>query len=85
MGYTQVSEDGNIGIYLDINQPYFAMLETISHEMAHAIVGIEHEHDEVWENKFDEIYNEYIRLCNEKYGEECEQLNCNLGFIDESK
>lgn len=43
------------------------MMETLAHELAHVIVGPNHDHDEKWEEVFDNIFNEYNRYGKEKY------------------
>lgn len=40
-------------------------IETFAHELAHVAVGVEHEHDAVWEEAFDKIFVEYNRLGDE--------------------
>lgn len=45
-------------------------VETFAHELAHVAVGVEHEHDEIWEATFDAIFTEYNRLGEELYGKE---------------
>ena len=44
-------------------------VETLAHELAHVAVGVEHEHDAVWEEAFDKIFAEYNRLGEEMFGE----------------
>lgn len=44
-------------------------VETLAHELAHVAVGVEHEHDTVWEEAFDKIFAEYNRLGEEMFGE----------------
>lgn len=44
-------------------------IETFAHELAHVAVGIEHEHDAVWEAAFDKIFQEYNRLGDERFGQ----------------
>ena len=43
-------------------------VETFAHELAHVAVGVEHEHDSVWEEAFDKIFAEYNRIGEELYG-----------------
>ncbi len=43
-------------------------VETLAHELAHVAVGVEHEHDAVWEEAFDKIFAEYNRLGEEMFG-----------------
>lgn len=41
--------------------------EILAHELAHCAVGVEHNHDEVWEKSFDDLFNEYNRIGEEKF------------------
>ena len=43
-------------------------VETFAHELAHAGVGAEHEHDDVWAKAFDDLFNEYNLLGEEIWG-----------------
>lgn len=51
-----------------MNLPIGDTVEIFAHELAHAAVGIEHEHDDVWEKAFDDLFDEYCRFGN-KYTE----------------
>ena len=48
-------------------------VEVLAHELAHVAVGIEHDHDEVWQEAFDKIFEEYNRIGNQMFpnGEQC--------------
>lgn len=66
-GVTNWCEDGRIIITLDADTPYVHLMETLAHELAHVVVGANHEHDEVWEKAFDNINKEYDRYGEQKY------------------
>ncbi|SJP48374.1 hypothetical protein [Clostridioides difficile] len=66
-GVTTFCDDGTKVITLAIETTLDVLCETLAHELAHVIVGIEHDHDEVWEKCFDSIHKEYNRYCKEKY------------------
>lgn len=36
--------------------------KSLAHELAHVAVGVEHDHDEVWQEAFDKIFEEYNRI-----------------------
>ena len=69
-GVCNECDDGEIEIVLNANTPVIHLVETLGHELAHAAVGNNHEHDEVWEKAFDDIFNEYMRYTKEKYNVE---------------
>lgn len=61
-GETFFPDDGGTPVItLFVNVPMEHLPEIFAHELAHVAVGIEHEHDEVWEKAFDDINKEYIR------------------------
>lgn len=66
-GETNWCEDGRVIVTLDADAPYVHIMETLAHELAHVVVGADHEHDEVWEKAFDNIFKEYDRYGKEKY------------------
>lgn len=61
--------DDNTTPIIDIstNIPFDAMIETLAHEIAHLVAGIEHGHDEVWEKVFADIHENYGKLLNENF------------------
>ena len=72
-GYTSFPFDGGIPevvIYTEHN--INIQVETFAHELAHVAVGIEHQHDEVWEEAFVKIFDEYNRIFDEMFGGEDE-------------
>lgn len=38
-----------------------------AHELAHVAVGVEHDHDEVWQEAFDKIFEEYNRIGSQMF------------------
>lgn len=61
--------DGEIPkIIIFAEHPVNVCVETFAHELAHVAVGVEHEHDEVWNDAFDKIFAEYNRLGEEMFG-----------------
>ena len=37
-------------------------MEVFAHELAHCAVGVDNEHNKVWEKAFDDLFDEYNRL-----------------------
>lgn len=68
-GITSWQEDGTATIHLDASISYEAVMETLTHELAHVIVGIKNEHNEIWQECCDNIHKEYDRYGSKKYGE----------------
>lgn len=46
-------------IKLNYSIPYYAVVEVLAHELAHAIVGIKQRHNEVWRKTFKDIFELY--------------------------
>ena len=68
-GYTYFPLDGStptIVIFAGFTVNVCA--ETLAHELAHIAVGVEHGHDEIWEEAFERIFQEYNRLGNTRFG-----------------
>lgn len=59
-GETIFDDKGDIYIRIDYNLNVSDAAEILAHELAHALVGYEHEHDEVFEAALDEIYRKYM-------------------------
>ena len=70
-GFTDFKDNGEITIVIDGNLSIYNAIEIFAHELAHAGVGNEHEHDEVWEKAFDDLFKEYFRIGKKIFGEEC--------------
>ena len=71
-GLTDFKDNGEIVILIDINLSINNAVEIFAHELAHAGVGKEHEHDEVWKKAFDDLFNEYMKLGSEMFSREVE-------------
>lgn len=70
-GITIFPDDGSVPqIFIFVEHPVSVQIETLGHELAHVAVGIEHDHDEVWEAAFDAIFKEYNRLGDELFSAE---------------
>lgn len=75
-GYTNYDEDGGVAIFINCEIPYIAVLEIIAHEAAHVArekerdkkpeeLTEEEQHDEEWDKIFNDIQQEYIKLCKD--------------------
>ena len=67
-GLTDWQSDGTVYVFVKAGLKAFDAIEIFAHELAHVAVGIEHDHDEVWQKAFDDIFDEYIRLGKELFG-----------------
>lgn len=66
-GVTNFAEDGDITILVDGTLQVNDAVEVFAHELAHAGVGGEHEHDEVWQKAFDDLFDEYNKIGDEMF------------------
>lgn len=67
-GFTDFNEEsGEITIFVDSELSVQNAVEIFAHELAHAGVGIEHDHDEVWEKAFDDLFKEYNKIGDEMF------------------
>ena len=66
-GLTDFADDGEITIFIDCDLSINNAVEIFAHELAHAGVGVGHEHDEVWKKAFDDLFNEYNKLGEEMF------------------
>ena len=66
-GLTDFADDGTITIFVTPTIAVADATEILAHELAHAAVGFEHEHDETWEKAFTDIHNEYNRIGEEMF------------------
>lgn len=71
-GFTNFEDNGEITILVDGNLSVYNATEIFAHELAHAAVGEEHDHDEVWEKAFSDLHDEYNRIGSELFDRECE-------------
>jgi hypothetical protein len=69
-GLTDFAEDGEITIFIDTDLSINNAVEIFAHELAHAGVGSVHDHDEVWEKAFDDLFKEYNRIGEEMFSSE---------------
>ncbi len=69
-GFWSVPDDGGTPqVFIYAEHPVNTQAETLGHELAHVAVGLEHEHDQVWEEAFDAIFQEYNRLGSLLFGD----------------
>lgn len=61
-GLTDFADDGSVAVFVKPNLEVADAAEVLAHELAHVAVGIEHNHDEVWQEAFDKIFDEYNRI-----------------------
>lgn len=62
LGLTNFADGEIPQVYVSTNLSVSDSVEVFAHELAHVAVGIEHEHDDEWEQAFEAIYQEYNRL-----------------------
>ena len=67
LGLTDFGDDGEVSVYVKTNLKIEDAAEIFAHELAHVAVGIEHDHDEAWENAFDAIFVEYNQIGDELF------------------
>lgn len=71
-GVTQFNDDGSIEIYISIykkrkqKMDFETATELLAHEFAHAISGIEAEHNEEWQKCFSELNRLYYEKAKHK-------------------
>lgn len=63
-GFTDFGDDGSVVVFVRPDLEVSDAGEIFAHELAHVAVGVDHEHDEAWENAFDAIFQEYNRICD---------------------
>ena len=61
-GLTDFGDDGEITVFIDTELSINNAVEIFAHELAHVAVGVEHDHDEVWEKAFDDLFEEYNKI-----------------------
>lgn len=61
-GLTDFGDDGTVYVFVKPSLEVADAVEILAHELAHVAVGIEHDHDEVWQEAFDKIFDEYNRI-----------------------
>ena len=66
-GLTTFTDDGEIEILVGLQLSINDTVETFAHELAHAAVGADHGHDDVWAKAFDDLFDEYNRIGDEMF------------------
>lgn len=61
-GLTDFGDDGTVSVFVKPSLEVADAVEILAYELAHVAVGIEHDHDEVWQEAFDKIFDEYNRI-----------------------
>ena len=61
-GLTDFREGELAAVFIDSNLEVNNSVEIFAHELAHVAVGVDHEHDDAWENAFEAIFQEYNRI-----------------------
>jgi len=69
-GITVGEDNDNYDILIDANVPYMALIEVLSHEIAHVVAGFEAEHGEEWEKVFSEIHGAYCEYFSDPTDED---------------
>lgn len=72
-GLTEFADDGSVAVFVKPSLEVADAVEVLAHELAHVAVGVEHDHDEAWQEAFDNIFEEYNRIGSQMFpdGEEC--------------
>lgn len=72
-GLTDFADDGSVAVFVKPSLEVANAVEILAHELAHVAVGVEHDHDEVWQEAFDKIFEEYNRIGSQMFpnGEQC--------------
>ena len=66
-GLTDFADDGSVAVFVKPSLEVADAVEVLAHELAHVAVGVEHDHDEVWQEAFDKIFEEYNRIGNQMF------------------
>ncbi len=66
-GLAAFGDDGKITIFIDTNLSINNAVEIFAHELAHAGVGVEQDHNEKWEKAFDDLFVEYNKIGEELF------------------
>ena len=81
-GLTTFTPDGEIEIAVGTQLAMNDTIETFAHELAHAAVGIEHDHDDVWAKAFDDLFDEYNNVAEELFGASVEKPPRGADYIE---
>ena len=66
-GLTDFADDGSVAVFVKPSLEVADAVEVLAHELAHVAVGVEHDHDEVWQEAFDKIFEEYNRIGSQMF------------------
>ena len=69
LGMTDFGVDGLVSVFIKPSLSVVDATEVLAHELAHVAVGVEQDHNEVWETAFDAIFREYNRIGGEMFPE----------------
>lgn len=69
-GYTHFVPNRVPEVHIFTEHSINTQVETFAHELAHVAAGVEHEHDEVWSDCFNKLFEEYNRLGQELFGDD---------------
>ena len=51
-----------VTVLVNSTLPIEDAVEILAHELAHVAAGVGHDHDDVWEKTFDDIYDKYNEI-----------------------
>ena len=66
-GLTDFADDGSVAVFVKPSLEVSDAVEILAHELTHVAVGVEHDHDEVWQEAFDKIFEEYNRIGSQMF------------------
>lgn len=66
-GLTDFADDGEITIFIDCKLSINDATEVFAHELAHAGVGVDQDHNEKWQKAFDDLFDEYNKIGEELF------------------
>ena len=66
-GLTDFADDGSVAVFVKPSLEVADAVEILAHELAHVAVGVEHDHDEVWQEAFDKIFEEYNHIGSQMF------------------
>lgn len=66
-GLVDFADDGSVAVFVKPSLEVSDAVEILAHELAHVAVGVEHDHDEVWQEAFDKIFEEYNRIGDQMF------------------
>jgi hypothetical protein len=83
-GRTLFPDDGGYPqILIDASLPFEHVTEIFAHELAHAIAGRGHNHDEVWEKTFDSLFTKYSEIAPNRSKLFAQSIESNSSFLVE--